>query len=128
MTLNFMLHWELHSNYICKGFVFQYNPIFTLHHLYMARQIFTYRIKNGANKVMGSILRFGGQFDSRIEGKACRITVTSYTITDNIKKQYWEEYKNDLLYQVKVIDIEEQEFLVLQSLLEPLDEVIVVES
>lgn len=94
----------------------------------MKKQRFIYRIMHGAYDTMNKILKYGaGQVDSRIDGKVCRIT-DSYPVNMSLKEQYLEEYTNDHLNQVKIIDIEEPEFLVLQSLLVPLDEVIIVES
>jgi len=77
---------------------------------------------------MSQVLKFAGQVDSRMDEKICRITVTSYTITDNIKPAFHEQYKNENLYQIHIIDIPEKEFLVFESLLENLEEIVVVDQ
>lgn len=92
------------------------------------KQIFTNKVKKGAYKVMASILKFPEQVDSRMDQKACRVTVTTYTIKDNIKRVYIDQYSNDHLYQIKVLGIDDKEFLVMQSLLEPLEEVVIVNT
>lgn len=89
------------------------------------KKIYPYKVKSGAFKLMSNVLKFPEQVDNRMDGKACRITVTSYTIKDNLKSAYHEQYKNERLYQIKVIDIADKEFLVLESFLNPLPEVIV---
>lgn len=77
---------------------------------------------------MAQVLKFPEQVDSRMDGKICRITVTSYTIKDNIKPSYQEKYKDEHLYQIEILDIPEKEFLVFACLLENLDEVVVVDN
>ena len=45
---------------------------------------------------------------------------------DNIKNQFHNALVNDHLYQIKIIDVDEREFMVLESLLEPLDEIVLI--
>ena len=92
------------------------------------KKIYTYRTKPGASKIMSQILKYAEQVDGRMDDKVCRIIVTSYTIQNNIKPAYQEQYKNDRIYQIKVIDISDKEFLVFESLLESLEEVVVREE
>ncbi len=89
------------------------------------KKIYKHRIKAGSSRLMAQVLKFPEQVDSRMDEKICRITVTSYTIKDNIKSAFQEQYKNEHLYQIKIIDIPEKEFLVFESLLENLDEVVI---
>ena len=90
------------------------------------KKIYSYKTKPYASKLMSQVLRFPEQVDSRMDQKICRITVTSYTIKDNIKPTYQEQYKNELLYQIQILDVPEKEFLVFSYLLENLEEVFVV--
>lgn len=89
------------------------------------KKIYTHKTKPEASKLMSQVLKFPEQVDSRMDEKICRITVTSYTIKDNIKPSFQEKYKGEHLYQIKVIDIPEKEFLVFESLLKNLDEVVI---
>lgn len=92
------------------------------------KRIYPHKVKNGAYKIMAAVLKYPEQVDPRMDGKICRITVTSYTIIDNIKKQYQQEYVNDMIWQIKLLDIYDKEFLILQSLIEPLDEVTITDE
>lgn len=92
------------------------------------KKIYTYKTKPGAAKVMAQVLKFPEQVDNRMDEKVCRITETSYTINANIKQTFQEQCKNEHLYQIKVIDISEKEFLIFESLLDSLNEVIVVQE
>ena len=90
------------------------------------KKIYTHKTKADASKLMPQVLRFPEQVDSRMGQKICRITVTSYTIKANLKPAFQEQYKDKHLYQIQIIDIPEKEFLVFESLLENLEEVVVV--
>ena len=92
------------------------------------KKIYTHQTKPDASMLMSQVLKFTGQVDSRMDEKICRITVTSYTIKDNIKPAFQEQYKNEHLYQIQIIDIPEKEFLVFESLLEYLGKVVVVDQ
>jgi len=92
------------------------------------KMVYTHKTKPKASKVMSQVLKFAGQVDSRMDKKICRITITSYTIKDNIKSAFQEQYKTEHLYQIEIIDIPEKEFLVFESLLENLQEVVVVDQ
>ena len=92
------------------------------------KKIYTYKTKPEASKLMSQVLKFPEQVDSRMDEKICRITVTTYTIKDNIKLSYQEKYKNEHLYQIETFDISEKGFLVFACLLENLDEVVVVDN
>ena len=89
------------------------------------KKIYTHKTKPDASELMSQVLKFAGQVDGRMDEKICRITVTSYTIKDNIKPVFQGQYKNEHLYQIRIIDIPEKEFLVFESLLENLKEVFV---
>lgn len=89
------------------------------------KRIYSYKVKKGASSAMSQILNYPEQVDSRMDEQVCRITVTSYTINKNIKPQYQEQYKDHRLYQIKVKGIEDKEFLVMESLLEWLEEIVI---
>lgn len=58
------------------------------------KKIYTHKTKPDAAKLMSHVLKFPGQVDSRMDEKICRITVTFYTLKDNIKPVSLEQYKN----------------------------------
>lgn len=88
--------------------------------------IYPWRIQNGAYNFMSLRLKYPEQVDWRMDDQVCRITITSYTIKDNIRAQYHQELERDHLWQVEVLGIKDREFLVLQSRLTDLKEDIVV--
>jgi len=91
------------------------------------KKIYSYKTKPDSSKLISQVLRFPEQVDSRMDQKVCRITVTSYTIKDNIKPTYQEQYRNEHLYQIQILDVPEKEFLLLGCLLENLEEVVVLD-
>lgn len=62
---------------------------------------------------MSQRLKYPIQVDQRMDGQVCRITVTDYTIKDNIQSQYHEEFKKDHLYQIEILGVTDREYLVL---------------
>lgn len=90
--------------------------------------VYTHKTKPNASKVMSQVLKFAGQVDSRMDEKICRITVSAYTIKDNIDPAFQEKYKNDHLCQIEIVDIPEKEFLVFEGLLEYLEEIVVIDQ
>ncbi len=87
-------------------------------------QIYKWKIKKGAFAYMCTVLNFSDAVDFRMDEKICRITVTSYTIKDNIKTIFHKELSGDYLFQVKINGIDDREFLILQSQLIELDEIV----
>ena len=92
----------------------------------MAKKIYPYRIKKDSFQIMSKVLSYPQTLDRRMDEQICRITVTTYTIAKNIKAQYQQELATDHLWQVKVLGIEDKEFLVLESCLESLEGDVVV--
>jgi|GEM_PF-2918580 len=88
--------------------------------------IYPWQVCEGAYLFMSQRLKYPIQVDQRMDGQVCRITVTDYTIKDNIQSQYYDELKKDHLYQIEVLGITDREFLVLHSQLIDLKEDIVV--
>lgn len=73
-------------------------------------KIYLWRIKDGACSYMSRVLNYLETVDYRMDGQICRITVTSYTIQDNIRHYYHKELAKDHLYQVQVFNIEDRNF------------------
>ncbi|MES2277323.1 MAG: hypothetical protein V4592_14945 [Bacteroidota bacterium] len=88
--------------------------------------IYPWRVREGAYRFMGQRLKYPIQVDQRMDGQICRITITDYTIKDNIQPQYHDELEKDHLYQIEVLGITDREFLVLHSQLSDLKEDLVV--
>jgi hypothetical protein len=90
------------------------------------KKVFKYRVKKGSSIIMSQILEFPvDQVDSRMDGKICRIT-DDYPIGKNIKKEYINDYKLDKLWRIEIYGITDKEFLIVQSLLEELDELVYI--
>ena len=66
--------------------------------------------------------------DHRMDNGICRITVTDYTIKANIKDSYQKELANDKVWQVAVYGIEDKDFIVLNSLLERLEDELIIDE
>ena len=64
----------------------------------------------------------------RMDNKDCRIRFTTYTIKDNIKRIFQIQLINDLVFQIKVAGINERWFMILESLLEILEEIIPIDE
>ena len=92
------------------------------------KKIYSYKVKEGSCIRMSKVLKYPEQVDYRMDGKICRITVTTYTIKDNTKIKFHNELVNDHLYQIKIADIDEREFMILESLLEQLDEIVLIDE
>lgn len=92
------------------------------------KKVFKYKVKEGSSVIMSRILEFPvNQVDSRMDGNICRITL-DYPIDKNIKKEYFNDYKQDKFWQIEVYGILEKEFLIVQSLLEDLDEFVYIST
>lgn len=89
--------------------------------------IFSYRVKSQAHLVMNKILKLGiPKPGSYINGQICRVTVTSFSIKDCLNDKYHKQYENDNLFQIAIPN-DTVEYLMMSSLLESLDEVVVIE-
>jgi len=80
------------------------------------KKTYTWRTKPGSSAIMGRLLKFADQVDNRMDNKVCRIT-EYYPLGPNLKPEYHHIYKDEVLCQIKVLDIPEKEFLVFSSLL-----------
>jgi hypothetical protein len=70
---------------------------------------------------MSKILRNPEVTGPEINGKVCRIT-TTHDVLLSIKSNFWPQYKDDELLQVRLQDNNSREFVVMRSLLRELDE------
>lgn len=91
-----------------------------------SKQIFPFRIRDNAYEEMRKILRFPEVTAPEINGKICRVTVTDYPTDLSLKREYCEHYKNDHVFQVRLLENSEREFIVMASMLEHIPEPVVV--
>lgn len=91
------------------------------------RKIYPFKVKNGTYQEMTRILRFLEVTGIEMDGQVCRVTVTNYTPELSVKKGYLDQYKNDNVYQVRLLNNDDREFIVMSSMLEHLPEPTIVE-
>lgn len=75
---------------------------------------------------MQKILRFPQVTGPEIDGQICRVTVTDYSAELSLKKEYYERYRNDLVYQIRLLENNEREFIVMASMLEHIPEPVII--
>ena len=76
---------------------------------------------------MKKLLRFPEVTGPEIDGQICRVTVNDYSTELSLKKEYQDQYKNDLVFKVRLLENNEREFVVMASMLELLPEAVIVE-
>ena len=91
------------------------------------KQVFTWRVKNGSYKIMQELLRFPETTGPEIDGEVCRVTITDYDVSLSLKREFIEKYKNDHVFQVRLLNRPDRDFIVMASLLENLQEPVIVE-
>lgn len=91
------------------------------------RKIYTFHVKTGAYEVMSKILRFPGVTGIEIDDAICRVTVNDYSPQLSLKSEYVEQYENDQIFKIRLLENNDREFIVLASLLEPLAEPVIVQ-
>ena len=91
------------------------------------KKIYPFRIKPDSYEEMSKILRFPEVTGPEIDGQICRVTVTNYSPELSLKKEFVDQYKNDLVYKVRLLKNSDREFIVLASMLESLPESVIVE-
>ena len=91
------------------------------------KQVFTWRVKEGSYKIMQEILRFPQSTGPEIDGQVCRVILTDYDVAQSLKKQHADKYKTDHVFQVKLLHNNDREFIVMGSLLESLEQPVIVE-
>ena len=94
----------------------------------MGKSIFSFRVKEGSFKEMVKILRFPETTGQEVDRQVCRVTVTAYDVNSSLKKQFIEQYKNDHVYQIKLFNNNEREFIIMASMLDSLEDPIVKED
>lgn len=92
------------------------------------KKFYPYKIKTGSAVKMAEILIEPQLIDYRMDDKICRITTVDHNTAAVIKPEHLDTLADDQLYQVKAAYIDDREFLVLKSLLEPLTEIVTIEE
>lgn len=82
---------------------------------------FRYKIHHDAFELMSKILRNPDVTGPAINGAQCRITGT-HDILLSIKSNYWNEFREDELFTVRLLDNDSRGFVVLKSLLSEMDD------
>ena len=57
-----------------------------------------------------------------IDSEICRVTIANHAIDLSLKKEYVEQYKNDHVFQIRLLCNNERDFIVMGSMLEHLKE------
>ena len=91
------------------------------------KKIYPFRIKPDSYEEMRKLLRFPEVTGPEIDGQICRVTVTNYSPDLSLKKEYVNQYKNDLVFKVRLLENNDREFIVMASMLESLPEPVIVE-
>ena len=92
------------------------------------KKIFPFKVKAGSYKVMIKILKFPAVTGAEIDNGICRVTVTDYSPELSLKKEYIEQYRNDQVFQIRLLDNNDREFIVMASMLEPLQEPFILDN
>lgn len=90
------------------------------------KKIFPFKVKTDSYQKMAEILRFPTVTGPEIDDQVCRVTVTDYPIELSVKKQYIQQYKNDHVFQIRLLGNDERDFIVMGSMLEHLTEPVIV--
>lgn len=91
------------------------------------KKIFPFKVKPDSYQKMAKILRFPGVTGPEMDDHICRVTVTDYPLDLSLKKEYIEAYKDDHLFQVCLLHYNNREFIVMASMLEHLDQPVILE-
>ena len=90
------------------------------------KKIFSFKVKANSYHEMAKILRFPTVTGPEIDNQVCRVTVTDYPTELSVKKQYIDQYKNDHVFQIRLLGNDERDFIVMGSMLEHLKEPVIV--
>jgi hypothetical protein len=85
-----------------------------------ASTIFSFQITEDAYDTMIRILRFPSVTGPQINSRLCRITAC-HDLQLSIKKEFWEEYKNDQVLQVRLSNDGSRDFIVMRSLIQDIN-------
>lgn len=86
------------------------------------KKIFPFKVKPGSYQEMVKILRFPEVTGREIDNEVCRVTITNHAIDLSLKKEYVGQYKNDHVFQIRLLCNNERDFIVMGSMLEHLKE------
>jgi hypothetical protein len=84
---------------------------------------FSFRIKEGAYEEMIRILRFPQVTSALINGQVCRVTST-HDLQLSLKTEFWTEYADDTVLQVRLMEHPERDFIVMRSMMKEVPEVV----
>ncbi len=82
---------------------------------------FSFLITDDAYDTMVKILRFPSVTGPQINSQLCRIT-TYHDLQLSIKQEFFEEYKNDEVLQVRLSNDDSRDFIVMKSLVQNIHE------
>lgn len=92
------------------------------------KSIFPFKIKPGSYEKLVRVLKFPEVPGPQIDDQIFRVTVTDYSLELSVKKECAEQYKSDQVFQVRLLNNNDREFIVLASMLEHLNEPVIVEK
>ena len=90
------------------------------------KKIFPFRVKESSYQEMRKILRFPEVTGPEIDGQVCRVTVTNYAPDLSIKREFLEQYRKDNVFQIRLLENNDREFVVMSSMLEHLNEPVIL--
>lgn len=103
--------------------------LFNRHDLFCSmekQKIYPFRVKAGAYGVMSKILCFPEVTEIEINEAICRVTVNDYSTELSLKKEFVKQYENDQIFQIRLLENNDQEFIVLASMFESLPEPVIL--
>jgi hypothetical protein len=86
-----------------------------------AQKIFSFVIQDGVYEELVKILQFPVVTGPEINGQVCRVT-TQHDLELSIKQEHWKNYKQDKVVQVRLLNNDTREFVVMGSMLTALPE------
>jgi hypothetical protein len=90
-----------------------------MHHEVKSNNNTLYRISDNAYQHTIKVLRFPSVTAPDINGQACRIT-SIHDLGLSLKTEYLSQYQHDQVVQVRLLNDNSRDFIVLKSLLQPL--------
>ena len=90
------------------------------------QNIYPFRVKAGSYEVMSKILRFPQVTGIEIDDAICRVTVTDYSTELSLKKEFLKQYENDQIFQIRLLENNDREFIVWLAWLESLPEPVIL--
>ena len=78
---------------------------------------YIYRIHDEAYEQMIRILRFPQVTGREMNGEVCRVRFT-HDLQLSLKRDFWEQYTDDAVLQVRLLHHADRDFVVMRSMLE----------